>query len=275
MNGLVSRYEGRDYYDVFGVDKKASLQEIKRAYRALALKVHPDKNPGNPSATRDFQILGQMMETLSDPKKRATYDQFGSVDADETFDEKFDASTTFRKVTEADIEAFEKSYTGSKEEEADVLQFYKQCRGKMSKMLKWIPLSSHSDIPRFKTIVLTAVTAGTVAKFKKFEHSCDKALARGDKYAHEAKEAEQMRLDILAQAKTKTKGKPDSSTDDLQQLILRDRRQERKNQYDQMIASMEHRYNKRKTTDQSLPSEDDFQRIQLELEQRRTKRPRK
>jgi len=67
----------RDYYEVLGVVRGAGEEEVKKAYRKLAVKFHPDKNPGDKSAEEKFKELSEAYDVLSDPQKRAAYDQFG------------------------------------------------------------------------------------------------------------------------------------------------------------------------------------------------------
>jgi molecular chaperone DnaJ len=67
----------RDYYEVLGVDRNIGEEDLKRAYRKLAVKYHPDKNPGDHEAEEKFKELGEAYEALSDPNKRAAYDRYG------------------------------------------------------------------------------------------------------------------------------------------------------------------------------------------------------
>ena len=67
----------RDYYEVLGVDKKASEDEIKKAYRKIAIKYHPDRNPGSKEAEEKFKEAAEAYDVLHDPQKRQQYDQFG------------------------------------------------------------------------------------------------------------------------------------------------------------------------------------------------------
>ena len=67
----------RDFYEILGVDKNAAADDIKKAYRKMAIKYHPDKNPNDPSAEEKFKEAAEAYEVLSDPNKRQRYDQFG------------------------------------------------------------------------------------------------------------------------------------------------------------------------------------------------------
>ncbi len=78
----------RDYYEVLGVDRNATDEEIKRAFRKLAFKCHPDHNH-NDGAAEKFKEVNEAYEVLSDPEKRATYDRFGHIGADGVFGQSF------------------------------------------------------------------------------------------------------------------------------------------------------------------------------------------
>ena len=66
-----------DYYKILGVNKDASQDDIKKAYKKLARQYHPDLNPNDPDAHRKFQEINEANEVLSDPEKRKKYDQYG------------------------------------------------------------------------------------------------------------------------------------------------------------------------------------------------------
>ena len=75
----------RDYYEVLGVEKGASAEEIKKSYRKKAMKYHPDRNPGDKEAEEKFKELGEAYEVLSDDDKRSRYDQFGFAGVDPNY----------------------------------------------------------------------------------------------------------------------------------------------------------------------------------------------
>lgn len=70
----------KDYYEVLGIEKGASEDEIKKAFRKLAIKYHPDKNRGNKEAEEKFKEINEAYQVLSDPEKRSNYDRFGTAD---------------------------------------------------------------------------------------------------------------------------------------------------------------------------------------------------
>src|SRR3990170_8457511 len=72
----------KDYYEVLGINRDASDEEIKKSYRKLAMKFHPDRNPDNPKAEENFKEAKQAYEILSDAGKRAAYDQYGHAGVD-------------------------------------------------------------------------------------------------------------------------------------------------------------------------------------------------
>ena len=89
----------RDYYEVLGVKKGASVDELKRAYRKLAVKYHPDKNPGDKQAEDRFKEINEAYAVLSDPKKKEQFDQFGS----NNFHQRFSQEDIFRGFNVDDL----------------------------------------------------------------------------------------------------------------------------------------------------------------------------
>ncbi|KAL5578238.1 hypothetical protein UlMin_019937 [Ulmus minor] len=136
---------------VLGVEKSASQQQIKKAYYKLALRLHPDKNPGDEQLQKVIGILG-------DEEKRAIYDQTGCVDdVDLAGDVVQNLCKFFRamykKATEADIEEFEANYRGSDSEKKDLIELYKKLFCLM--LCSDTKLDSH----RFKDILNEAIAA--------------------------------------------------------------------------------------------------------------------
>lgn len=78
----------KDYYKILGIQRSADEKEIKKAFRKLAKKYHPDTNPGNPDAEKHFKEIQEAYDVLGDPKKKALYDKYGEIGLQEGFDEK-------------------------------------------------------------------------------------------------------------------------------------------------------------------------------------------
>ena len=74
----------RDYYEILGLNRDASGDEIKKAFKKLAMKFHPDRNPDNPKAEASFKEVKEAYEILSDPQKKSSYDQFGHAGVDQS-----------------------------------------------------------------------------------------------------------------------------------------------------------------------------------------------
>eukprot|EP00891_Asterochloris_glomerata_P008559 jgi/Astpho2/8559/fgenesh1_pg.00125_%23_49_t len=177
----------KSLYEVLGVARDASEGDIKKAYRKLALRLHPDKNPGDEEASAKFQSLQRIYAVLSDPQKRELYDQTGSLqDSEELAGEQYEELYKYYRgiykkeplvsvvvqVTEEDILSFEAEYCGSTEEQQDLLRHYTQFQGDMQQVFEWQMCSEKSlDSHRFKDAIEQAISGGTVKRqgwFKAF-----------------------------------------------------------------------------------------------------------
>ncbi len=88
----------KDYYDILGISRNATEEEIKKRFRELAIKYHPDRNPDNKEAEEKFKEINEAYSVLSDPKKRAQYDQFGVVDGTDGFSREYDFASAFSDI---------------------------------------------------------------------------------------------------------------------------------------------------------------------------------
>ncbi|WJX17648.1 Chaperone protein dnaJ 6 [Trifolium repens] len=246
---------------VLGVEKTASQQEIKKAYHKLALRLHPDKNPGDEEAKAKFQQLQSVISILGDEQKRAVYDQTGSVDcADlggdvvQNLHEYF--RTMYKKVTEADIEDFEANYRGSDSEKNDLINLYKECKGNMKRLFcSMLCSDAKLDSHRFKDIIDEAIASGELKEKKAYK-----------KWAKKISETKPP-TSPLRRKKANKEPKTDLYA------IISKRRDERKDRFDSMFSSLISKYGGGHVPE---PSEEEFEATQKKMESRRSsKKPRR
>ncbi|XP_061373706.1 chaperone protein dnaJ 6-like [Gastrolobium bilobum] len=246
----------KNLYQVLGVERTASQQEIKKAYYKLALQLHPDKNPGDEEAKEKFQQLQKVISILGDEEKRALYDQTGCVeDADLAGDvvrnlhEFF--RTMYKKVSEVDIEEFEANYRGSDSEKNDLIDQYKKCKGNMNRLFCSMLCSDPKlDSHRFKDILDEAIAAGELKTTKAYQ-----------KWAKEVSETKPPTSPLRRRAKSNNQSKTDLYA------IITQRLNDRKDQFDSMFSSLVSKYG---GGDMPEPSEEEFEAAQRKLESGRS-----
>ncbi|XP_076914442.1 chaperone protein dnaJ 6-like [Bidens hawaiensis] len=242
-------------YEILGVKKTASQQEIKKAYHKLALRLHPDKNPGDEDAKEKFQQLQKVISILGDEEKRAVYDQTGCVDdADLAGDMAQNLKDYFRsmykKVTEADIEEFESNYRGSESEKNDLIVLYKKYKGRMDRLFCSMLCSDPKlDSHRFKDILDEAISAGDLKSTKAYE-----------KWGKQVSETKPPTNPL------KRRGKSKKESDDLYAIISQ-RQSERKGRVDAMFSSLVSKYGGGEPS--SEPTEEEFEAAREKLKKRK------
>ena len=102
----------RDYFEILGVGRDATQEEIKKSYRRLALKYHPDRNPGDAQSEEFFKEAAEAYEVLHDPQKRKIYEQFGHEDTGKRLSGLSPVSTTFSLLSATFSKNFSDSAPG-------------------------------------------------------------------------------------------------------------------------------------------------------------------
>lgn len=243
----------KSLYEVLGVERSASQQEIRKAYHKLALRLHPDKNPDDKEANEKFQQLQKVMSILGDEEKRALYDQTGVVDDDDLAGnvvqnlQKF-FRAMYKKVTVADIEEFEANYRGSDSEKKDLISLYKKYKGNMKRLFCSMLCSDpRLDSHRYKDILDEAIASGELKEFKSYK-----------KWAKEVSETKPPTSPLKRKKKSK------KSDSDLYAIISQ-RRTERKDRFDSMFNSLVEKFGGQGTSE-SEPTEEEFAAAQKKLE---------
>ncbi|XVF75837.1 hypothetical protein PTKIN_Ptkin13bG0218900 [Pterospermum kingtungense] len=253
--GNHSSSNAKSLYEVLGVEKTASQQEIKRAYYKLALRLHPDKNPGDEEAKEKFQQLQKVISILGDEEKRAVYDQTGCVDDADLAGEVVENlknffRTMYKKVTEADIEEFEANYRGSDSEKKDLIDLYKKFKGNMNMLFCSMLCSDPKlDSHRFKDMLDEAIAAGELKEtkaYKKWAKKISQIKPPTSPLRRKGKSTKQSESDLFA--------------------IISQRRSERKGQFDSMFSSLMSKYG---GNADSEPTEEEFEAAQRKVESRK------
>uniref|UniRef100_A0A804JSV3 J domain-containing protein n=1 Tax=Musa acuminata subsp. malaccensis TaxID=214687 RepID=A0A804JSV3_MUSAM len=244
-------------YEILGVERTVSQQEIKKAYYKLALRLHPDKNPGDEEAKEKFQQLQKVISILGDEEKRAVYDETGYAgddalvgEAAENLQEFF--RTVYKRVTEADIEEFEANYRGSDSEKKDLKDLYEKFKGNMNRLFCSMLCSDPKlDSHRYKDIIDEAIAEGELKTSRTYQ-----------KWAKKVSESEPPTNPVVRRQKTKKQEGADIVA------IISQRRSQRKQQFDSILSSIVAKCDARTEPE---PTEEEFQKARQRLESKQTK----
>ncbi|KAH7373601.1 hypothetical protein KP509_17G064300 [Ceratopteris richardii] len=247
---------------VLGVERTASHEQIRKAYHKLALRLHPDKNPGDENAKEKFQSLQNVFAILGDPEKRKVYDETGSTEDAELSSETVKNlyqffRTLFKQVTEDDIEDFSASYQGSENERKDLKDLYVKCKGNMERVFDHLMCSDpDQDSHRLMDVINDAISADELKEF--------------EIYKRWAKNVSQK---PRPEPRKKTKKAKSSEGSEASLLALISNRQKQRNSMESLAATLEAKYSgkskvKKSSAQFQEPSEEEFEATQKRIAQR-------
>lgn len=255
---IENNQQDQDLYSLLGLKKDATHEEIRKAYRSLVFKIHPDKNKDDPEASSKFANINKAYKILSNEETRKLYDETGEYDeGNEGPINIQDTLNYFRKIySPKDIENFEEKYIGSLEEEEDLKNYYIENNGNITKILECIPCSKNEDVERFINIFESLFKKKVLKKNKNYEKSKNKIklLKEDQKEADEAKES----LDKLTQ-----------------QIMLN----QKKRNFNDYLDNLANKYGKNDINEEGYNheeiSEEEFQKISNRLNKDKKKRNKK
>ncbi|WQF83824.1 Putative DnaJ domain, Chaperone J-domain superfamily [Colletotrichum destructivum] len=277
-------------YEVLGLEREATADQIKSAYRKAALKNHPDKvaDDKRDEAKEKFQSIAFAYAVLSDPARRKRYDSTGSTSESIVDSEGFNWSDFYREqfrdsISADAIEKFAKKYKGSDEEKDDVLLAYTEHKGDMDKIYETVMLSNVlEDDERFRNIIDDAIASKDVPTFKRYTKESKLSKAARVKAAKgEAQEAEEYAKELGVHDKLFGGGKAtegrkkakEGGEDDLAALI-KSNQQKRAGFLDDLAAkygpTSQPKKGKRRAVEEEEPSEEAFQAAAARLKKSKT-----
>jgi len=201
--------ESVDLYHVLSVPNDARSEDIKKAYRRLALIYHPDKHAAasvtaKAEASTKFQQIGFAYAVLGDEKRRERYDRVGRTDegfelaaGEDGWEAYFEQM--FDRVTRGKLDEMKKEYQGSAEETDDLKAAYISTQGSIGEMMTYIPHSTHDDEARFIVAISKLISNGPLPTFSTWETSVKdekSRLVRKGQGEKEAKEAEKLAKEL-------------------------------------------------------------------------------
>jgi len=196
-------FQTLNIYEIFSLTKSASDVQIKKAYRQLALRYHPDRTDidQKEEAKTKFQIIGKVYAILSDDEKRKIYDDTGALDDDDLamgVNDWYDyCKKMFRKVTKNDLIEFENKYKGSDEEKNDLKRIYLEVGGDMDQIFERHLLACLEDEDRLRSMIDQMIEDKEVPPFDAYTNeSKAKRTKRHKKLTKEAVEAEKLMKEL-------------------------------------------------------------------------------